>query len=232
MPMLGVNKKFIEVLMKILNNSAKSVVIVLTILISGCKYYSSEVKKVSEKYNISLEEAKRCHSTFSENTETVLDWLENNKSWFFGFFSENCDDLITQLPPFGKYDNLLAAKNNNWEVDDPEYKRYLKKRNEELAEERKAQAEQRIQEAINRMNSGTLVKHEDFGEQWPFTVNQGYLDCVGRSAVFRAEMREYGLNGVALSNGYNPIDPIWRNHPEIPGAKINIGRMIQIACSN
>ncbi len=123
--------------MKDLLNPVKSILILSAILISGCNYYSPEVKKASEKYGIDLDEAERCHSTFRENTEVVLDWVEENKSWFFGLFSENCDDLIAQLPPFGRYDNLLAAKDNNWKVDDPAYKNYLIKRNKEIAEEEK-----------------------------------------------------------------------------------------------
>ncbi|WP_313101934.1 DUF2511 domain-containing protein [Stutzerimonas nitrititolerans] len=218
--------------MKISTTPIKSILILSTILISSCDYYSPEVKKISEKYDIGLDEAKRCELKFGENTEKVLNWIEVNKSWFFGLFSENCDDLIAQLPPFGRYDNLLAAKDNNWQIDDPAYKAYVIKRNKEIAEEKEKERQQELQDHLKKMTSGTLVKYEEFGERWPFTFKQGYLDCVGSSAVFRAGMTEYGLNGFAVSRGYSPIDSIWRNNPEIPGTKINISEMIQLACSN
>lgn len=217
---------------RLLKPAPKSALIFLIIAISGCTYYSSEVKKISEKYGINIEEAQRCHSTFRKNTETVLDFIEDNKSWFFGLFSESCDDLIAQLATFGSYDNLLVAKKNNWKFDDPAYQNYVIKRNKEIFEEEKIKQENELQANLTRMKSGTIVRDEDFGARWPFTVSQGYLDCIDGSAVFRSQMTEYGLNGVATSRGYHSIDPIWRNNPEIPGTKINIGGMIQLACSN
>lgn len=209
---------------RLVKSVPKSALIFIIITISGCTYYSSDVKKISEKYGMNIEEAQRCHSTFRENTETVLDFIEGNKNWFFGLFSEDCDDLVAQLAKFGSYENLLAAKQNNWKFDDPAYRNYVIKRNKEMYENE-------LQESLNIMKSGTFVRGEDFGARWPFTVSQGYLDCIGGSAVFRSQMTEYGLNGVATSRGYHSIDPIWRNNPEIPGAKINIGGMIQLACS-
>ncbi len=217
---------------RLVKSVPKSALIFLIITISGCTYYSSEVKKISEKYGMNIEEAQRCHSKFREKTETVLDFIEGNKNWFFGLFSEDCDDLIAQLATFGSYENLLAAKKNNWKFDDPAYKNYVMKRNKEMYENEITKQENELQENLKRMKSGTFVRDEDFGARWPFTVSQGYLDCIGGSAVFRSQMTEYGLNGVATSRGYHSIDPIWRNNSEIPGTKINIGGMIQLACSN
>jgi len=37
------------------------------------------------------------------------------------------------------------------------------------------------------------------------------------------------LNGFARSRGYAPIDPIWRDNPDIPGAKVSISGMVRIA---
>lgn len=79
-------------------------------------------------------------------------------------------------------------------------------------------------------NSGLEVSKGEFGESWPFTVQSGIVDCVdGQAAVFKTGGRSYQLNGFARSRGYAPIDPIWRENPEIPGTKVNIGRMIDLA---
>jgi hypothetical protein len=79
-------------------------------------------------------------------------------------------------------------------------------------------------------NSGLEVSKGEFRESWPFTVQSGILDCVdGQAAVFKTDGRVYQLNGSARSRGYAPIDPIWRENPEIPGTKVNISRMIDLA---
>ncbi len=78
--------------------------------------------------------------------------------------------------------------------------------------------------------SGLTVSKESVGKSWPFTVKTGVLDCIsGRAAVFIANGTTYQLNGVARSLGYRSIDRIWKNDPEVPGAKINIGPMIDLA---
>lgn len=79
-------------------------------------------------------------------------------------------------------------------------------------------------------SSGLEVSKEEFGEAWPFTIDSGVVDCVdGQAAIFKTGGRSYQLNGVARSRGYAPIDPIWRDDPEIPGAKVSVGNMIAIA---
>src|SRR5690625_3258800 len=79
-------------------------------------------------------------------------------------------------------------------------------------------------------SSGEEVKAEDFGDAWPFTVESGKVDGArGLAAIFITEGREYQLNGVASSLGYQPINPIWRDNPKIPGTKVNIGPMIDLA---
>lgn len=79
-------------------------------------------------------------------------------------------------------------------------------------------------------SSGLEVSKGEFGESWPFAVESGVVDCVdGQAAIFKTGGRSYQLNGFARSRGYAPIDPIWRENPQIPGAKINIGMMIDLA---
>lgn len=76
---------------------------------------------------------------------------------------------------------------------------------------------------------GRKVTREELGEAWPFTVEEGYVDCLYiREAVFRANGVTYAVNGNATSHaevrGYEDIHLIWRDDPRYPelGIKINI----------
>ena len=74
---------------------------------------------------------------------------------------------------------------------------------------------------------------------WPFTVERGELTCIGPAdhpGVFivtdRGEM--FALNPAAIQMadqvGAKPeLDPIWREHPDIPGVKVNVSPMIVYA---
>jgi len=79
---------------------------------------------------------------------------------------------------------------------------------------------------------GRAVSEKEFGEKWPFTVSQGYVNCLsGKSAVFAHNGTTYQLNGAARNQGYKKIDPIWRNDPIIRGTKVSLWPMIKIALS-
>jgi len=64
--------------------------------------------------------------------------------------------------------------------------------------------------------------------KWPFTV-KGTVKCIPpATVVFVAETGTmYGLNGTATGQGYKPVDEIWKDDPAIPGAKVNVGSLIQ-----
>lgn len=74
---------------------------------------------------------------------------------------------------------------------------------------------------------------------WPLTVDGGVLTCVSRpqgEAVFIAldDGTMWPLNGVARTIhaqfGAEPAtEPIWRENPELPGTRINIGPLISRA---
>lgn len=75
------------------------------------------------------------------------------------------------------------------------------------------------------------VSSDEFGSKWPLTVDSGDLRCEGSqgfgSVVFTdPDGNEYGVNGVAVGQGYPPIDPIWKDDPELAGLKISIGPLI------
>src|SRR5947209_14818060 len=78
--------------------------------------------------------------------------------------------------------------------------------------------------------SGVPVSRAEYGDRWPFMVETGYVDCVPPScAVFRTGTTTYGLNGLAMSHGFQDVRPIWRDDPSAPGLKVNIGPMIDLA---
>ncbi|XUO88416.1 DUF2511 domain-containing protein [Halomonas sp. KM072] len=85
------------------------------------------------------------------------------------------------------------------------------------------------QEVTNETR-GVLVTREEYGDDWPFTVDSGRLDCrQGGAAVFTSGQWTYQLNGVASQKGYADLAPIWRDNPAIPGAKVSISDMISVA---
>jgi hypothetical protein len=78
--------------------------------------------------------------------------------------------------------------------------------------------------------SGVSVKRADYGNDWPFNVEEGVVDCVrGMNAIFSNAGVVYGLNGKAVQSGYLRINDIWRDDPDVPDTKIDIGPMIQLA---
>ena len=81
-------------------------------------------------------------------------------------------------------------------------------------------------------NPGQLVTKEEYGGKWAFTVEKGYVCSIDQAAIFKAGGVEYQLNGAATMKGYKSIDPIWRNNPDLPGTKINIGPFINLALKN
>lgn len=66
--------------------------------------------------------------------------------------------------------------------------------------------------AIARAGDGVAVSRADFVERglsWPLTVDAGRLGCRARAVWFKApDGREYAVNGMAASKGYDRIDPI------------------------
>lgn len=72
------------------------------------------------------------------------------------------------------------------------------------------------------------VNAADFGDDWPLTVSEGVLRWEPPDAVvFVAEGKEYGVNGIALTLGYDKVDPIWADDPDDFIPKKNIGPLIE-----
>lgn len=79
-----------------------------------------------------------------------------------------------------------------------------------------------------------LFSAEDFGNDWPFTFDEGYVACHAGNAVtvMDAESgRMYPLNGAAKgkanSLGLDDLEAVWLDNPEIAGTKISVSAVIE-----
>jgi hypothetical protein len=83
------------------------------------------------------------------------------------------------------------------------------------------------------------ISKSQFKDQWPLTVDSGTLKCEPAPTSLKVQFvtftsggKTYALNGIARGQakqrGWKEIDPIWKDNPEIPGAKINIGPLITL----
>jgi Protein of unknown function (DUF2511) len=77
------------------------------------------------------------------------------------------------------------------------------------------------------------IKKSDFGDKWPFTVNEGVLDCIGTNGfgevIFTAKGVTYAVNGIASgTKKYKELKLIWKDEPRKDfGPKKDIGPIIQ-----
>jgi len=75
------------------------------------------------------------------------------------------------------------------------------------------------------------ITKDDFGDDWPFTVDEGVLAGNGSGGIgeviFTVDGVTYAVNGTARGTGkYTEIDEIWADDPELAGLKKNIGPII------
>ena len=82
-------------------------------------------------------------------------------------------------------------------------------------------------------NNGVEVTESEFGNEWPLTVSSGSISCLNEGgtklALFEHNGQTYQLNGAAQSRGYTSINAIWKDNPNIPGAKMSIAPLINAA---
>ena len=74
---------------------------------------------------------------------------------------------------------------------------------------------------------------------WPFTIERGELACIGPADdpgvfVVTDQGDMFALNPAAILmaervGAMAALDPIWRNHPDVVGAKVNVSPMIMYA---
>ncbi|WP_394334220.1 DUF2511 domain-containing protein [Mycobacteroides abscessus] len=61
---------------------------------------------------------------------------------------------------------------------------------------------------------------------WPLTVSEGTLECNNMAVTFRTQDgATYAVNGTARSK-HPGLEPIWKPSPEVPGARVNIGPLL------
>jgi hypothetical protein len=81
--------------------------------------------------------------------------------------------------------------------------------------------------------SDAEVTKADYGDDWPLTVESGVLKCLDDNglalAIIEVNGVEYQLNGAAKSRGYDDIDTIWSNNPNIPGTRVSLSPLIRKA---
>ena len=89
---------------------------------------------------------------------------------------------------------------------------------------------QKMVNQAKNSKSRAFVSREQYGEDWPFTVDFGMISCRGiNSVVFRTQdHRSYAVNGVAMSEKkYRDLREILRDKPDTPGYKVSIGPIIR-----
>ncbi|MDZ4190748.1 DUF2511 domain-containing protein [Ectopseudomonas chengduensis] len=81
-----------------------------------------------------------------------------------------------------------------------------------------------------------LISAEDFGNDWPFTFEEGYVACHAGNAVtvMDAETgRMYSLNGAAKGKasalGLDDLEAVWLDNPEIAGTRVSVSAVIDTA---
>lgn len=74
-----------------------------------------------------------------------------------------------------------------------------------------------------------LITKEAYGDEWPFTVEQGILSCENVSeVVLTVDGVSFAINGTAKSTKkYQPVEKIWADNPAIPGTKKSVGDIIK-----
>ncbi len=75
------------------------------------------------------------------------------------------------------------------------------------------------------------IHKDDFGDEWPFTVEDGIVACErGSMVVFRASGKTYAVNGTARGfieeAGYVDFEEIWRDDPSGIFPKVDISPII------
>lgn len=78
-------------------------------------------------------------------------------------------------------------------------------------------------------NAEGLLTRDDFGKDWPLTVNYVVVRCDSQSVIATApDGKDYAVNGTAQSHHPDlpEIDGIWADDPDVDGLKIDISPII------
>jgi Protein of unknown function (DUF2511) len=73
--------------------------------------------------------------------------------------------------------------------------------------------------------NGVEIRQAEYGDRWPFAIQQGQLRCEGAGAVIlTVRGKDYAVNGMA-STRYASMQPVWKstNDPADVGPIISRG---------
>lgn len=72
------------------------------------------------------------------------------------------------------------------------------------------------------------VSQAEYGTEWPFSVDEGVVECTGGDVVtFTADGVTYLLDGPAMRQDLGAqIGPVWLDDPNLDGHKMNLGSLI------
>ena len=77
-------------------------------------------------------------------------------------------------------------------------------------------------------HAGLTVTSEAYGAAWPLTVDEAVLRCDEAAVTLDAEGTTYALNAAAQERHLGvALKPIWAPNPDVDGARMNIGQLIQ-----
>jgi hypothetical protein len=75
-------------------------------------------------------------------------------------------------------------------------------------------------------NERKITKAE-YGEKWPFTVEEGILKCINDGVIFTVNRKSYGINGRAKTDGYADPQEIWAVDSSLSDAYNTLRKDIQ-----
>ena len=208
--------------------------IFITLMVLFAAGSSSPPKKpqhevLSEKYDISEDEAKYCITVFDKKAEPVVKWISEQDN-FLGFGEKDCEDLEEEVDEIGSADLVVYALENNLDYDDEEFISYREnfeaeaKKAAELAaikeaerKERKAKADaeaakrraerQRQDAIIAALGKGTVSYYGPNHRDNDIDVETAKLLCEKSYSVRRKAMitnllgKDYKASRIATNGG-------------------------------
>jgi len=85
--------------------------------------------------------------------------------------------------------------------------------------------------AFFEISKAKKIDSEMFGDKWPLKIDRGFIKKLPSGAIVFSARRNtgatYAVNGIAESLGFESMEFIWKDNPDIPGTKMNISCLIE-----
>lgn len=79
-------------------------------------------------------------------------------------------------------------------------------------------------------DGGRAITSEDYGVDWPLTIDGGTLRCEDGAAILETPETTYALNAEAQTRELGQsLAPVWAPNPESEGARMSTRRLIEHA---